>query len=269
MMIMKKSFLLLLAAACMLRLPAVALTNNTPVPGAPVIFKALPPHPVYGTRVDFSTARMPRSPVNVFSQSYVMDPYRRPYMGLQIRDMGSQLAAFFGVESGALVESVDTNGPAHEAEVRAGDVIVAFQEGPVGSIDDLFAELDDMRSGDRIALSIVRRGEPLALNLTLVDRPGPPTQFALPDDLKNTLGKVNVIFGNQHSEHLRSLMETMRRHIPPLRMPDEEVGRIEDEEVRKEIERLRTEFEEFRNDMQREHRQAPDGVVESGTGPAK
>ncbi len=249
---MRRFFLVLSAAACLAGLPTSAVTNSSPIPGAPVIFRPLPPHPVYGTRVEFSASQSQNAPANVFSQSYVMDPYRRPYMGLQIRDLGGQLASFFEVDRGVLVESVDTNGPAHEAAVKAGDVITAFQEGPVESIDDLFRELDDMRSGDRVALSIVRRGSPLTVNLTLSDRPGPPHHFTVPDDVKNMLGKVNVIFGDQQSEHLSNLLESMRKHIPSLRMSDEEVRRIADEQVRKEIEELRRELDRLRNEVQTE-----------------
>jgi hypothetical protein len=266
---MRRLLSVLWVAACMAALPVLAVTNNSPIPGAPVVFRALPPHPAYGTRVDFSTSQSPDGTANVFSQSYVMDPYQRPYMGLQIRDLGGQLASYFSVEGGVLVESVDTNGPAHEAEIRAGDVIVSFQDGPVGSIDDLFRELDDMRSGDRIALDIVRRGNPLAVNLTLIDRPGPPHHFSVPEDVKNMLGKVNVIFGDRQSEHLSDLIETMRKHVPSLRMPDAEVRRIADEQVRKEIEQLRGELDKLRNDVKTERGATVPPVDETGTGAAE
>lgn len=261
---MRRIFLVLWVAAAVAGPPAVAVTNNTPIPGAPVIVKRLPPHPVYGSKFDFTTTKSPWPPANVFEQSYVIDPYRRPYMGLQIRDMGAQLASFFGVEGGVLVESVDTNGPAHEAEVQAGDIIVSFQDRPVGSMDALFAELDDMRSGDEIKLEAIRRRDPLTFTLRLADRPKPPDEFAVPEEVQNMLGKVNVIFGDDQTKHINSLIESMRQHIPSMRMQAGEARRTADEQVRRELEQLRTEFNQLRQEMRAGQMQTSGAAVENG-----
>jgi S1-C subfamily serine protease len=59
-------------------------------------------------------------------------------------------------DGGLLVRSVDPNGPAAEAGIRAGDVIQQIDGQALATPDDLRRAL---AAGERPALVLVRRGE--------------------------------------------------------------------------------------------------------------
>jgi S1-C subfamily serine protease len=69
-------------------------------------------------------------------------------------------------ESGVLVISVESNGPAEQAKLVEGDVIVALDNLAVRSVDDLHKLLTDARIGASCELTLLRRSE--KLNLAVV-----------------------------------------------------------------------------------------------------
>ncbi|HPG26679.1 MAG TPA: DegQ family serine endoprotease [Myxococcota bacterium] len=78
--------------------------------------------------------------------------------GLQAQDLTPQLAERLGLEEteGVIVTDVDPNGPAAEAGIRRGDLIVEVDRKPVRSARDLAKRLGD--GGDGV-LVLVRRGD--------------------------------------------------------------------------------------------------------------
>lgn len=59
-------------------------------------------------------------------------------------------------ESGVFVVSVEPNGPAAEAGVREGDLIVRFGDTPIAGIDDLHKLLTEERAGSTTDLTVIR-----------------------------------------------------------------------------------------------------------------
>ena len=78
---------------------------------------------------------------------------RRAFLGV----MAQNRQARSGSPGGAQVESVSPNSPAEIAGVRAGDIIISFDDSPVRSMDDLLNLLDGQAIG-RDAQLRVRRG---------------------------------------------------------------------------------------------------------------
>ena len=78
---------------------------------------------------------------------------RRAFLGV----MAQNRQARSGSPGGAQVESVSPNSPAEIAGVRAGDIIISFDDSPVRSMDDLLNLLDGQAIG-RDAQLHVRRG---------------------------------------------------------------------------------------------------------------
>ncbi len=72
------------------------------------------------------------------------------------------------VESGVLVAGVEKGSPAEVAGLRYGDVIVAYGEHSVSSVDDLHRLLTDEQLGRRVELTIIRLTEKLALPIVPV-----------------------------------------------------------------------------------------------------
>jgi S1-C subfamily serine protease len=65
------------------------------------------------------------------------------------------------VESGVRVISVEAGSPAREAGVEAGDVIVAWDESPVPSIDALHRLLTEQYVGTSAQVTLLRRAQKL------------------------------------------------------------------------------------------------------------
>lgn len=92
---------------------------------------------------------------------------RRAFIGIggQMIRLHNELVSRFQlkVASGVLVQSVEQNGPAQVSGLRNGDLIVGFEEHPIGSIDDLHRRLDASRIGQTCQLQIFRNNELLRI----------------------------------------------------------------------------------------------------------
>src|SRR5881398_3753515 len=92
---------------------------------------------------------------------------RRGYIGVagQTVPLHRRVARFYHLasESGVLVVSVEKNSPAERAGVREGDLIVAFNDQPIGSVHHLHKILVGEQIGVGASLTIVRHTEKLEL----------------------------------------------------------------------------------------------------------
>jgi S1-C subfamily serine protease len=75
------------------------------------------------------------------------------------------------VNRGALVQAVTNGGPADDAGLRAGDLIVAIGGQPVRDPDDLSGYVSERRPGDRVELTVERGGERRTLTVELGTQP--------------------------------------------------------------------------------------------------
>jgi S1-C subfamily serine protease len=69
------------------------------------------------------------------------------------------------VASGILVVSLESTGPAGRAGLKEGDVIVAYGNHPVSSIDDLHRLLTEEQVGVKVGLTVLRGGEKTMLEV--------------------------------------------------------------------------------------------------------
>jgi S1-C subfamily serine protease len=89
----------------------------------------------------------------------------RGYLGLGLHPV----AVNGGV--GAMVVSVDADGPGAAAGVRQGDVIVAWNGEPVRRLQSLLRALGPDSVGQTVTLGLRRAGEPAEVALTIAERP--------------------------------------------------------------------------------------------------
>jgi S1-C subfamily serine protease len=89
----------------------------------------------------------------------------RGYLGLGLHPV----AVNGGV--GAMVVSVDADGPGAAAGVRQGDVIVAWNGEPVRRLQSLLRALGPDSVGRTVTLGLRRAGEPAEVALTIAERP--------------------------------------------------------------------------------------------------
>ena len=91
------------------------------------------------------------------------------YTGLSVRPVTDRTARLLGLDEvrGLIVTSVETDSPAEVAGVLPRDVIVSIGGEEVRTNEDVRDRLVDNRAGDTVRLGVVRRGEPIALDLQL------------------------------------------------------------------------------------------------------
>jgi len=75
---------------------------------------------------------------------------------------------------GALVAELVPNGPAAAAGIRAGDVIVAFQDKPIRRVDDLPRVAARTPVGTEVELKLLRAGKEIAAKVRLAELPEQP-----------------------------------------------------------------------------------------------
>jgi S1-C subfamily serine protease len=68
-------------------------------------------------------------------------------------------------ESGVLVALIQPDSPASRSGLRTGDVLIAYDEHRIASIDDLQRLLTDERVGVESTLTVLRAGERLKLSI--------------------------------------------------------------------------------------------------------
>jgi S1-C subfamily serine protease len=94
---------------------------------------------------------------------------RRGYIGVagQNVPIHRRIVRFYGLplETGVLVVSVEEKSPAKGVELREGDLIVAFNGQPVGSVHDLHKVLVGEQIGVSAKLTIIRHTEQLELTI--------------------------------------------------------------------------------------------------------
>lgn len=76
-------------------------------------------------------------------------------IGVSTSTLGRQLADFFGVQNGVLVNSVESNSPAERAGLKAGDVVTEVDGKKVEDADDLIRALGEKQEGE-VTLTVVR-----------------------------------------------------------------------------------------------------------------
>jgi serine protease Do len=95
----------------------------------------------------------------------------RGALGAPIAGLSPEQAPAFGVESGVLVMDVPAGSPAAIAEMRRGDVVVAVESAPVGSVGELVRSIAAHLPGSEVTIELVRDGRRLRRTAVLAERP--------------------------------------------------------------------------------------------------
>lgn len=98
---------------------------------------------------------------------------RRGFLGVGIADLEYEDAQAFGLDSahGALVTSVREDGPAEQAGLRHGDIILQVEDHEIANNRDLIDFVSALPPGEKVKLKIFRNGESLSKTVVLGERP--------------------------------------------------------------------------------------------------
>jgi S1-C subfamily serine protease len=97
----------------------------------------------------------------------------RPWLGIVGLSVTGELARYYGLplDRGVLVTKVAGDSPAEQAGIVAGDVILRLDGGAICSIEDLLSEIHNRKIGDKVRITVYRKGREQNLETTLTKTP--------------------------------------------------------------------------------------------------
>lgn len=104
------------------------------------------------------------------------EPLIRPWLGFSGRDVDAEMSEALGreVPGGVIVENVHPTGPAAEAGLERGDIIVEVEGRPVDDGQGLRFYFATRELGGTVAITALRDGKPTPLNFSLMAPPEVP-----------------------------------------------------------------------------------------------
>lgn len=117
----------------------------------------------------------------------------RGWLGVAIQDVDRDLAESFGLERpmGALISQIVPGGPADNAKLQPGDIIVKFNGREIRQSGQLPMAVGVVKPGDKATVELVRNGKPRTMNVEVGELPeevAAPERSGKPVPKKNRLG---------------------------------------------------------------------------------
>lgn len=108
---------------------------------------------------------------DVSQQILAAGSVKRPYVGVQMQELTPKLAQQLGSPQakGVVVAMVSQGSPADYAGLSPGDIITGIDNKPLFSSPEVRAAVRSHKVGDKIAMSILRKGKALTVTLTVGD----------------------------------------------------------------------------------------------------
>jgi serine protease Do len=120
----------------------------------------------------------------------------RGRIGVGIEPVSKDVAEALGLAKpqGALVNSVEKDGPAAKAGVEAGDIILRFDGKPIERVSDLPRTVAGTKPGATVPITVFRKGGSRDLRVTVAEMPAETTQArATPEAPKPAPQKANAL----------------------------------------------------------------------------
>ena len=153
-------------------------------------------------------------------------------IGVTLWGLNEQLGEYFGVEDGegALIAELDDDGPAYDAGLRAGDVIVEMDGDNIEDKGDVFDVLSEKDEGDEVKIEVLRKGTRKTFTVEVEE-----------DDLHSYFYKGD--------DDIRIFTSPFDQLKPFLK--EHKLERLEEEGLREELEELKEELMELKEELQK------------------
>jgi serine protease Do len=139
----------------------------------------------------------------------------RGWLGLSVEPLTEDLAASLDLSEplGALVSDVVASGPAAQAGIQRGDVIVTYRGTEVALATDLPRRVAATDVGTRVAIRVIRGGKPQELVATVVEMPqSAEKQTASPQ--QQNRGVLQAGMGSERDRNAGLTSYNRRRVVP-------------------------------------------------------
>ena len=97
----------------------------------------------------------------------------RGWVGVEPSELTPELAETFGLKQteGVVITGVLQHGPAANAGLRPGDLLVSVAGRPVKNVGELLTRIAALPPGERVKVDVIRRNQSLSLEVTPAQRP--------------------------------------------------------------------------------------------------
>jgi len=97
----------------------------------------------------------------------------RGWLGIEIQEMTPGLAESFNMNQmqGLIIAGIFRDGPAHQAGIQPGDIMVAVNGQPIADGRSSMNRIARFAPGTMITISLLRNGNPVELKVTIGERP--------------------------------------------------------------------------------------------------
>ena len=114
-------------------------------------------------------------------------PAARPWLGVALKKVDGDLACYLGDGRGVLIDQVQPDGPAAQAGLKRGDLIVSVEGTQLSSPAELQRIMRSAEVGQPLQLTVRRHSGDLQLTVVPVPRPDP---VSIELDLARELGQL-------------------------------------------------------------------------------
>lgn len=97
---------------------------------------------------------------------------RRAYLGIQPQEVTAEIKESLGLEkvAGVLIAQVMEDTPAEKAGLKAGDVIIEFNEKTIPNVSKFMIAVANSKVGEKVPIKIIRKGKEKTLKVELTER---------------------------------------------------------------------------------------------------
>jgi len=178
------------------------------------------------------------------------------FLGVESMTLDDQLAEYFGVKEGALVQKVVSESPAEKAGVKAGDVIVKFGDANVSGSDGLREAIRSHKPEEKVDMKLMRKGQEQVIPVTLAPVPGVSLENMSEGKSRRIIIKDGEDVNIDWEEIQKSLQEAIEEIDENLRDGREDL-RHEMENLKQEMHDLRQELKDVQKREQEEKKTEP------------
>ncbi|MEJ2721454.1 MAG: trypsin-like peptidase domain-containing protein [bacterium] len=152
---------------------------------------------------------------NIYNQFRSRGHVRRGHIGVNPQTITPTLAAGLGLRRdwGVICGDVYPGGPADEAGLEIGDIVLTLDGKPMENGRQLEVNLYRRPIGQKVTLELDRGGRRLAVDVLVIEREDDQTQFSdLVKPSENLIPRLGIL--------CLDLDASIRRHLPALRASD-------------------------------------------------